>query len=579
MGSEPTVVHALIAQAAATPDRPLFTFVDAKGTPVATRSVGEALGAAERIGSALLAAGLRPGEAVLMVYPPGLAFVDAFLGCLRAGLVPAPVPPPLASAVERGLPGFASVAADCRATAVLTEASFLASRAGTRVSEALAHTPGWTGIPWHATDALSGEAPLPDLPEPSDVAILQYTSGSTRAPRGVVIPYSALAHQLENNRIELHFDAECRSVTWVPHFHDFALISGILGATAGHGHLVLFSPVDFLRRPALWGEMITRYAATHTWAPDFGYALLTARTTPADRTSWDFSHLRVLMTAAEPIRARTVDAFREAFAGTGFPEEAFCPAYGLAEHSVAVAVFGRQRRRFSREALEHAGIMSPPEGGPTVELFGCGPAGPGVRLRIVDPATRTVVPDGSVGEIWVDSPSKARGYLGRPEETAEVFEARLDGEPGGFLRTGDLGAMVDGELFVTGRLKDVINLRGRNVAPQDVEATVGDLEAFRAGRVVAFGVERDGEEHLVVVAEITATDPDDAELTRCARLARAAVQQEVGVVVDRIALCPPGTVPKTTSGKVQRQLCRRRWLAGDLDRYATVPAHGVPERD
>ena len=250
-----TVLHTLEARQAQTPDAPLFTFYSAAGQATGHRSHADAWARAEQLGSALLATGLQPGDAVLLVFPPGLPFIDAFIACLRVGLVPVPVPPPRPG----GHQGFVQVVQSCDARAVLSGDTLANSRGFRAAWDALQRHPAWPGIPWHNTEALTGSAPLPPLPTDDTLAFLQYTSGSTSAPRGVRITHANLVHQLASNTRELHFDAGCVSVTWVPHYHDFALISGILGSIDGHGHLVLMDPVAFLRRPALWGELITRY--------------------------------------------------------------------------------------------------------------------------------------------------------------------------------------------------------------------------------------------------------------------------------------------------------------------------------
>ncbi|MFI4918384.1 MAG: fatty acyl-AMP ligase [Legionellales bacterium] len=558
-----------------TPERDMYTFIGDDGQVVATLNCHEIWLRAQQIAHGLLVRHhLSPGDCVLLVYPPGLAFVEALLGCLYAGIIPVPVPPPMPVNPEAGLSGYTARAIDCKAVAQLTNEPYSTSRTFGRIRQALTFGTKWPKLPWIVTDRLHGDASVPPLvAKENDIAFLQYTSGSTRAPRGVCITYGNIWDQIVLNRVELDMSAEARSLIWMPHYHDFTLISGILNAAAGNNQLIMFSPMGFLRRPALWGELLHRFQATHTAAPDFGYKLFTQRTTAEERAAWDLSSLRVVMSAAEPIHAHTVDAFLNSFASSGLNPAAFCPAYGLAEHTVTVSVWGRQRFQVDRDALEQQLLLKPAgKHVPSIELFGCGAPSRGVDLQIVDPIHLTPLPCDQIGEIWVNSPSKAQGYFSHPDETAFKFAARLTQEltentttAPSWLRTGDLGALYHGEIVVVGRLDDMIVLGGRNVFPQDIEYIIGSCDPrIKPGRVIAFGTQSlaEQESELVAVFELRAQSPNSSELSAVGQIIRVSLQQELGLTKITLVFAQQGSVPKTTSGKLQRKKCCADWMSG-----------------
>jgi acyl-CoA synthetase (AMP-forming)/AMP-acid ligase II len=492
---------------------------------------------------------------------------------MHAGFVAVPTAPPRPGA-EKAL---ADIAQDCKATAILTSTETTGAPSYQRMTEAVqAH--GCTS-PWMATEELPRLSPEPLKPPSADtMALIQYTSGSTREPRGVCVSFRNLQHQLAYERKMLGSHPDACYVFWLPHYHDFGLIAAIIGAAQGNGRAVLASPMTFLRKPQVWGEVMTRYQATHTAAPDLGYLLLAQRTTAEQRAQWDLSSLEVVASAAEPVRAATVDALFRALEPCGLAPTAFCPSYGLAEHTLGVSMWGRVRQRFSRHDLEQSGVATPSaQGG--MELFGCGAPSMGVQVRIVDPSTRSALADGRVGEVWVDSPSKAMGYYGRQTETRNTFFAQIDGEPGHWLRTGDLAALVDGEIVITGRLKDMVILAGRNIYPQDVEDVVSQNHSLiRMGYVACFGAHgasgHDAEtqreigaqaETLVVVAELTTEDPTRERITKVCSSIRRALQQQLGIAQCTLALAKRGGIERTTSGKIRRRACRDSFLAGKID--------------
>lgn len=517
----------------------------------------------------------------------------ALLACLQSGLLPVPVYPPSPLRRPPDTTALAAVARDCGAVAVLTETAYDRARTVGRVVGAVSARPGsWTGLPWYRTDRWrpldpDAEGTVPPRPaEPDAPALLQYTSGSTGDPRGVVITHGNLWEEITANAHDLglgltgemgemgeNSDGEgVRGVFWLPQYHDFGLISVLLSTLAGNARTHLLSPLAFLQDPAVWFDVMDRVRATHTAAPDFAYDLAVRRTTERTRSRWDLSSLRVVMSAAEPIRAEAMDRFFDAFAVTGLRREAFYPAYGLAEHTVSVTMGGRARLRLDRAALRdgRAVPLDGDDGTPSAVHIGCGRVTKsGARVRIVDPATLLPCEPGRIGEIWVDSPTKAHGYHGRPQETRAVFRARVaDGDPAEYLRTGDLGFLHDGELFVTGRHKDLIILGGRNLYPQDIEESVRrSHELVRPGGVAAFTVPEepggDYAERLVVFVEVRQARPGPETLDALAAAVRARVRRDHGHGCD-LVIGTAGLVLKTTSGKVRRGACR----AAHLDRVA-----------
>lgn len=566
------------------PDRPLYAFLDGHGRETSRMTYGEFYRAAARVGRFLTEeVGLEPrgagkeGDRAVLVFPPSLDFAVAFVGCIYAGLIPVPVAPPNPFRLRQGLSGLESVIEGSGSRVVLSNGEYLrGKRLAAGKNLLITRGTAWSRLPWHRTDNLpaddEGAIPPPHPAGPGDVSFLQYTSGSTSAPKGVMISHGNIMHQLSTNAADLGLDKESRAVLWVPHFHDFCLVSGILSAFYGNGLLYLLSPLTFLRRPSVWFEVMSRVAATHTAAPDFAYRLALRRTTVAERKTYDLGSLRVMMSAAEPIRPSTVDPFLEAFADSGLRPEAFCPAYGLAEHTVGISVAGTHRLRLDRQSLEHdreVRVLGPEDLQEGVTLLGCGKPPAEVVVRVVDPETLQVVPPGGVGEIWVDSPSKALGYWALPELSSEVFDTPLEGEDRRFLRTGDLGFLADGEVFVTGRLKDLIIVRGRNIFPQDLEETAaGCSPHIRPGRVVAFAVEASGDselrERVVVVAEVGSDRLPKTELAVVARSIRTRLHGEHQVACYEVLVTRPGEILKTTSGKLQRQACRLAYQEGRL---------------
>ncbi|HEX6686422.1 MAG TPA: fatty acyl-AMP ligase, partial [Candidatus Limnocylindrales bacterium] len=458
------------------------------------------------------------GQPVLLLYPPGRSYVEGFLGCLYAGAIAVPAYPPDPARLGRTLPRLRSLIADCGAGVALS-LSWLAETAQAMGGEA----PELAALRWVSTDAVSGEAAqqwTPPRVDAGSLALLQYTSGSTGTPRGVMLTHANLLHNLGLIRDGFGATPADVGMSWLPPYHDMGLIGGVLQPIYSGLPVALMSPLTFLSRPMAWLETVSRLGVTITGGPNFAFDLCVRKSTPQQRQALDLSGWEVAFCGAEPVRPQTLDRFAEAFAGAGFRREAFYPCYGLAEATLIVT--GGRRGQGARMSGRHVSS---------------GKALGGQRLAIVD------------GEIWVSGPSVAAGYWRRPEE--ECF-SYLAGER--YLRTGDLGYLDSaGELVVTGRAKDLIIIRGRNLYPQDLEQAVEqDVAGVRPGCTAAFGFERDGQELVGFACEVASGAGETAVATAIRRVLSEACEVSVSAVI----LLAPGRIPKTSSGKIQRHACR-----------------------
>jgi amino acid adenylation domain-containing protein len=575
----PTFVHLLRERTRTAPDRLAYAFLQNGEEESERLTVGELDARARTIAAALAPGeGAPPPPRALLLYPPGLEFVAAFFGCLYAGVIAVPSYPPAPSRAGRGQPRLKAILEDCAPQFVLTTEALAA-----RVASLKEELPGLAACEVIVTESLP--ASLADSwrePEigPETIAFLQYTSGSTSDPKGVMVAHGNLVHNEEVIREACGHDEQSTFVSWLPIYHDMGLIGGVLQPLWVGAACVLMAPVAFLQRPVRWLRAIAKYRAHTSGAPDFAYDLCARKVTPEQLEGLDLSSWRVAFDGAEPVRARTLEAFTEAFGPAGFRPEAFFPCYGLAEATLIVS--GRVRRLpptvRTFQGLEEHRAEEAEEGS---VLVGCGPAGLGMEIAIADPETGEERGPGEVGEIWVSGGSVAQGYWNRPEQTEATFHARLAGHPGkSFLRTGDLGFLQGGELFVTGRIKDLIIVRGRNHYPQDLEATAAASHpTLRGGAGAAFSVEGVGSEGAALVQEI---DPRrTAEAPEALGAVRQALAEEHEIPMAAVVLVKAGTVPKTTSGKVQRQLCRRLFLEGRLEPVAewraTAAEESIPE--
>jgi acyl-CoA synthetase (AMP-forming)/AMP-acid ligase II/acyl carrier protein len=552
-----TVVELLRAQAEARAHRTVFTFLrdgEVEGGSLTFAS----LDAQARAIAARLQAEGAAGQRALLLFPPGLEFIAAFFGCLYAGVVAVPAYPPRP---RRADPRLQEIAADAQPAIVLGLQS---------VRDGLDPDDGLGRLRWLTTDTLPSRAEdgwrEPDLAAES-LAFLQYTSGSTSTPKGVMVTHANL---LENQAmIARGFDADesVIAVSWLPLYHDMGLIGTVIQPLYLGARCVLMSPAAFLQRPMRWLEAVSRYRCTHSGGPNFAYDLCVKKSTPESRRGLDLASWRVAFNGAEPVHGPTLERFAEAFACCGFRREALMATYGMAEATLFVSgSVGKGPSTLRVRASELARQRVAPAGdGVTRDLVGCGAVAEGLQVAIVDPQTGEACAPDEIGEIWLSGPSVARGYWNRPEETARTFDARLAGGGGSFLRTGDLGFLFGGELYVSGRVKDLIIIRGVNHYPQDIEATVqASHPALRPAAGAAFSVDEDGEERLVVVQEIDRLQRQ-ADLDEVVGAIRRAVAEEHEVEVHAVVLIRQASMLKTSSGKIQRRACRGAFLEGTLN--------------
>lgn len=573
----PTFIETLRRRAESTPHRLALEF-EVSETEIRTLEYA-GLDRGARAVAALIQKRAGRGDRVLLLHQPGPDYVTAFFGCLYAGAVAVPVYPPLGA---HGLERVRAIAADSGAVLALVDSATLA------VIDDRGNRPDLgSALTWVTTDDAT-TAPddwrEPEL-SPDDLAFLQYTSGSTGTPKGVMLSHANLVHNSATIGRSLGLDENSRGVSWLPPYHDMGLIGGILQPIHTGFPCTLLSPLTFLHQPMRWLRALSRTRATITAAPDFAYAEVLRRTAPADRDGLDLSALRHALVGAEPVHRATMEAFAESFRTAGFRSSAFYPCYGLAEATLFVT--GRHDPaaepavlRVRRPDLDTGRAVAAAPGEPAAELTGCGWAHHEDLTLIVDPATGKPMPTGAVGEVWVSGPTVARGYWNRPEQTTAAFGATTQGHPGAFLRTGDLGFRHGAELYVTGRIKDLIIVRGRNLYPPDLEVTAERAHPLlHPGRSAAIAVDDGTSEQVVLVHEVVRKfrEEDGPDVVKAVREAVAA---EHGLALADVVLVRIGRIPRTSSGKIRRAECRARWLAGTLEPAATAeraaPAATIP---
>jgi acyl transferase domain-containing protein/acyl-CoA synthetase (AMP-forming)/AMP-acid ligase II/acyl carrier protein len=526
------------------------------------------------------------GSRALLLYPPGLDFLPALFGCLYAGMVAIPAPPPDHVRLKHSLPRLLAILEDAEPAVILTTRDLFHSLFG-RLDGLAAE------LQWLTTDdpSIGSASRWNDVSlSPGSLAYLQYTSGSTARPRGVMLTHGQLLHNLHHLRCGFAYTPDSRSVTWMPHFHDYGLVEGLLQPLYSNIPCQILSPITILRRPLRWLQAMDQHGATHTHGANFAYDLCVQRTTPEERRTLNLSRWQVAGNGSELIRTETLRRFSEAFTPSGFRATSFYPAYGLAEATLFVTARPHDRMIehcvLETETLGRHEVVPATAASRDVRVVtSCGAPQPGTDLRIVDPDTRLPCAAGRVGEIWVADLSIAAGYWRKPEDTEDTFHARLADDPlaGPYLRTGDLGFVRDGQLYVTGRRKDVIIVGGANIYAQDVEWTVEQSCAeVRRHHCVAFGVTQDDKEQIVVLVEPERPLQRTDELFR--RIRRIVAEQH-GARVAAVALVRRGGILKTSSGKLQRQACRAAFLAKQLETLAAwsgradrVPATDPPQR-
>lgn len=569
----PTLVDLLRYRTLHQPDFKVYTFLEDGEVESASLTYQE-LDRNARAIAAQLQSFLAPSERALLLYPPGLEFIAAFFGCLYAGVVAVPAYPPRPN---QSLSRLQAIVADAQPTVALTTTSIF-SHLDRQFSQ-------WTdlqALQWLATDSIDSDvahAWQEPVLNSEMLAFLQYTSGSTGTPKGVMVSHANILHNERMIQTAFGLTEKTIAVGWLPLFHDMGLIGNVLQPLYLGTPCILMSPVDFLQKPLRWLQAISRYKATTSGGPNFAYDLCVNKIKPEQLATLDLSRWEVAFSGAEPVRAETLKRFARTFAPCGFRREAFYPCYGMAETTLIVSGGLKTSppivRFVDRAALEKNQIVVACDqqiGNRAV--VGVGRKWLDQKILIVDPESLTPCPSDKVGEIWVSSPSVACGYWNRPEQTQQTFQAQLKQTGvselgtslGSYLRTGDLGFLQDGELFVMGRLKDVIIIRGQNHYPQDIELTVQKSHpALRPNGGAAFAIEVTDEEQLVAVQEVERSYLRNLNVDEVVREIRKAVSQQHGLQVYAVVLLKTASIPKTSSGKIQRYACRVGFLDGSLD--------------
>jgi len=551
------------------PDRLLYSYIDVNGNPIGGYSYESFLHRTKVIAGHLRKQhGFKSQDRLLLAYPPGLEMICAFFGCVRAGLIPVPVYPPSSRDFQSALYKMVHIAKDCQAAGILTSKGYLGSLktnlARSGVCSSGVDVDYISGLRWVVTedfvDAITDET----FNGASKVLFLQYTSGSTRDPKGVMVTHENILH---NCPLVIDHDVPV-VVSWLPQYHDMGLIGCYLYPALKSGTTYGFAPTDFIQRPSLWFDAIKTYGASASAAPNFAYdyCLRAGRISKESLENCDLSSLRQLLVAAEPVKPDTYTRFLQTFQHRGLKSESFFVAYGLAENTLAVSLGGRNIVSVNKNAVALGKARMTKEVseiGAATQIVSCGTPLPGLTVKIVDPEKHVALEPGRIGEIWIAGGSKCPGFWNNPELTLRLFHARLvDDSPcdDGYLRTGDMGFFHDGELFVCGRIKDMIILRGQNYYPQDIEAVVEKASGLiRTNCVAAFQINEDSEPALAIVAEVKnpKTLPDALKIA-------AAVRNYLNVEVALISFIAPRAIPRTSSGKIMRHKTKHMWLQGQF---------------
>jgi acyl transferase domain-containing protein/acyl-CoA synthetase (AMP-forming)/AMP-acid ligase II/acyl carrier protein len=509
----------------------------------------------------------RPGDRVLLVMPAGLDYICAFFGCVYAGVIAVPALPPTNA---RGLPRLAAIAKDAQPRIALAPASMVK-----RIEELHIDTSTMMeGLTWLTIDSLPDASPHWKHPviEPSSIAFLQYTSGSTGNPKGVMVAHQNIIANIALSTATFKMSEQDTVVSWLPPHHDFGLIGGILSCVYAGCHSVQFPASSFLLRPYRWLKAVSDYRARITGAPNFAYELCLNRITDDKKKQLDLSCLELALNGAEPIRPRTLQRFAQAFSSCGFKAEVFTPVYGLAEATLLVSANMQKKSHtlphslaVDRQMLERGNANILADGDNTIEIVSTGMHSFGEhRVLIVDPVSLEPCAENAVGEIWVDGPSVAQGYWQATAENQTIFSAQPAGLDQTFLRTGDLGFIHRDELYITGRIKEMMIFNGRNIYPQDIEITVESIDpAFRTNGCAAFSVEHGEQPRLVIVQEIEQRNEIDYDAMLVA-LKAALGEQHAVFDLSAIVLIKSGSLPRTSSGKIQRMHCRELFLEARL---------------
>jgi acyl-CoA synthetase (AMP-forming)/AMP-acid ligase II len=563
-----SVVALLAKRAESQPDDRAYLFLSDRGEEEAAITFRELYRAARALADRLTKVA-RPGDRALLIFPPGLEFLVAFFGCLIAGVIAVPMMIPRRNSARDS---SSAILANCEPVIALTSSAFV-------VRQDLQARFQREGLQWLAVDLTIPERGVADLPqpEPQNIAFLQYTSGSTSDPKGVVVSHANLLTNSEMIRASLGNTRRSTYVNWVPLYHDMGLILNVVQSLYVGALCVLMAPNSFMQRPLNWLRAISNYRAEVACSPNFGFDLCVNRYSAEQMKGIDLSSWKIALNGAEPVRAETIESFVAKFRGHGFDARAIFPAYGMAEATLLISGGSRGAghviRSVSRAGLQAHRLAAPVSDADTQVLVSCGRALVGEQIAIVDAASRRRVPVGEVGEIWVSGPNVSRGYWNNPEASKAALQGTIMGEQdgGSWLCTGDLGFVDEkDELFITGRIKDLIIIRGINHYPQDIEHTVQSVHAaLRQNCGAAFSApDEHGEEMLVVAQEISRTERNRIDPRELKGLIREGIADQHELFARHIVLIRPGSLPKTTSGKIQRGLTRTLWLEHRLDELA-----------
>lgn len=568
-----TLVELLRWRAINQPENHAYTFLvdgDKEGERL---TYGELDKQARAIATHLQALGAK-GERALLLYPAGLEIVKAFFGCLYAGVVAIPAPFPEASRLKRTMPRLQAIAKDAQVTLVLATANILSQLEEYR--ETIREFQGVKCIDIKNIDFQLADSWQDSQITTDALAYLQYTSGSTSTPKGVMLTHRNVVFHCDYIQQVCEYTDTSISITWLPYFHDYGLVEGILEPLYNGTPCYIMSPFAFMKRPLNWLKAISHYQATHTQAPNFAYDQCVRRINPEQVALLDLKNWRSAGNGAEPINPKVLHNFYETYASCGFRWNACCPAYGLAEATLMVSccspTLDPKIGYFEAEALTNNKVVEASDEKLARAITSCGLIVPETKVVIVNTDTLKQCRPDQVGEIWVSSPSVAEGYWQRADATQETFCAYLaDTEEGPFLRTGDLGFIKDGELYISSRIKDLIIIGGTNHYPQDIEWNVEQSHpALRPNSSAAFSIQVDGEEKLVVAQELergSIVKPEDID--EIFNVIRKVITQEHELSVYGLLLLSRGSLPKTASGKIQRNICWKLFQEGSLDVIAS----------
>ncbi|NEQ64743.1 MAG: AMP-binding protein [Symploca sp. SIO2D2] len=557
-----SIVEILNHQASTKPNSTAYIFLKNGETESNRLTYGELDKQARAIASHLQS---FKGERALLLYPSGLEFLGAFFGCLYAGVIAVPVYPPRRN---QKLSRLLSIVDDAQVKVALTTTSILAD-----FEKKWAEETELSQLKLVATDTIENKSHnfVINQYNPANIAFLQYTSGSTGTSKGVMVTHGNIIHNQQMIQMFTKHTEKSTCVSWLPLYHDMGLGNAIQAVFIG-AQCIIMPPVAFLQHPKRWLQAISHYQAHTSGGPNFAYDLCIHKVSPQERQTLSLGSWRVAFNGAEPIQESTLERFQSTFFECGFQAETFLPCYGLAESTAAVTTMSKKSKpivfSISKTALSNNIIVAKAQEEPDAQiLVSSGKTCLAQTVVIVEPASSTLCRDRQVGEIWVGGPSVAAGYWNRPEATKETFQAYLkDTKEGPFLRTGDLGFIQNGELFVTGRLKDLIIIRGRNYYPQYIELTIANSHpALRKNCGAAFSVEIEGTERLVVVCELERTSLRKLNTEEVVKGIRRVVSAEHDLQVYAVLLLKTGSIPKTSSGKIQRHACRTGFLNESLN--------------